>query len=300
MNKWKQNEAPVSHFLMDGGVLHVDDQDAFDADYLHEILSKNRWCIVEKRTELFKFFVDLDYKSDHELCSLKIIELAIGMNQITKHKCYIARTDIRTIDSKVKTGIHFHWPDLILNKQGALKLMNQIILKFPEYSESIDESVYTGSGLRLVWSHKYQKGQFYNPYVPWKSVTVSGIIEHLSATPFRETLRLFTIRTTGSSETNDIVSANHSSLEKFINRYIPGQRDAAVLKLFLTRDGKTLGAQTNSKFCARIGREHQMNHIWFWIKNGTLRQMCMDSDCKGYEGSEYQLPPSILKSMNII
>jgi len=297
MNRWRLHEAPVSHFLMDGGVLRVDDQSAFDSDYLHELLCHNKHCIVEKRTEKFRFFVDFDYKSDSELSSVDIINLAVGMNSITKHKCYIARTDIRSIDNQLKTGVHFHWPELVANKQEAIKIRNQIVLKFPEYADAIDESVYTGSGLRLVWSYKYQAGKFYQPYVPWKSVTVSGLVEHLSSQPFMETLRLFTIRIPDSESESEKVECNSTLLEAYINKYIPGQKDARVLKIFLTRDGESLGAQTDSKYCSRIGRVHRRNHAWFWIKNGTIKQMCLDSDCKSYVGREYILPPSILQEL---
>jgi len=296
MQKWKQNEAPVSHFLMNGGVLHVDDQDAFLFDYLHELLKRNKMYIVEKRTEQFKFFVDLDYKSDAELCSMNIIDLAHGLNQITKNKCYIARTDIRKVGDQIKTGVHFHWPDLIVTKQEALKLRNQMIIKFPEYADSIDESVYTGSGLRMIWSYKMPEG---NPYIPWKSVTVSGIAEHLPKDPLLETLKIFTIRVPDSTDGTLIVHVDSSPLEAFINRYIPGQERARILKLFVTRDGESIGAQTDSKFCSHIGRCHLRNHVWFWIKNDTLRQMCLDSDCKNYQGKEYQIPPSIKNKLII-
>jgi hypothetical protein len=294
MDKWKTREAPVSHYLMNGGVLHVDDHEKFLSDYLHELLCHNKLYIVEKRTELFKFFVDLDFKSDAELSSQRIISLAQGLSQITGHTCYIARTDIRRIGDQTKTGVHMHWPELTLDKQEALKLRNRMILKFPEYADSIDESVYTGSGLRLVWSHKIPES---NPYVPWKSVTPTGIVEYLSPDPHLETLRLFSIRVPGSEVKTQTEDRQSSDLEAHINKYLPGQERARILKLFVTKDGESLCAQTDSKYCSNIKREHQRNHIWFWIKNGTVRQMC--HDCKEFEGTEYRVPPSILKQLSV-
>jgi Prim-pol 4/Herpesviridae UL52/UL70 DNA primase len=294
IERWKTTDAPVSHFLMNGGVLRVNDQDGFDSDYLQD---QNKLFVVEKRTDQFKFFVDLDYKAAEELSSLLIIELAVQMNQITKHKCYIARTDIRVVDGQIKTGVHFHWPDLIVNKQEAIKLRNQIVHKNPGYREFIDESVYIGSGLRLVWSYKMQGSVIYQPYIPWKSVTVEGLIENLPNEKTPQMLRFFTIRVQGTSQDQEI-KAETTELEKFINKYIPGQKDARVLKLFLTRDGETIGAQTDSKFCANINKAHQRNHIWFWIRDGMLYQMCLDPDCKNFEKG-YYLPPSILKQINV-
>jgi hypothetical protein len=295
IEKWKKGSGPVTHFLMDGGILNVDNQNEFDRDYLQDLLERKIVCVVEKRTEKFKFFVDLDYKADTELNSLKVIDLAIGICKIIGEKCYISRTAIRKISNQIKTGVHFHWPDKIVTKQDAIKLRNQIIMKFPEYTTCIDESVYIGSGLRLVWSYKYQEGEYIAPYTPWKAVTQSGLIEHLSSEPHMETIRLFSIRIPGSESTEQRETRDSSKLEEYINKYIPGQKFAKILKVQKSSTGESLCAQTDSRFCTRINKEHQRNHIWFWIKNGTIRQMCFDPDCKQFKGKEYALPHSILK-----
>jgi hypothetical protein len=292
MDRWKAKNGPVTHYLMNGGVLRVDNPDAFLSDYLYEILKKTKMYVVEKRTEQFKFFVDLDYKAPKELESSRIIDLAQGMAKIVGHTCYIARTDIRRIDGLVKTGVHFHFPECITNQQSALKLRNQMILKFPKYAEYIDESVYTGSGLRLIWSYKFPEA---NPYVPWKSVSESGIVEPLPTAPYMETLRLFSIRVPNSTVVPVQQLNSKSDLEAHINKYLQGQESARILKLFVTKDGESLCAQTDSKYCSNIKRDHQRNHVWFWIKNGTVRQMC--HDCKDFEGIEYRVPPSILKRL---
>jgi hypothetical protein len=168
-------------------------------------------------------------------------------------------------------------------------------MAFPEYTSCIDESVYIGSGLRLVWSYKYHEGEYIPPYTPWKSVTPSGLIEHLSTEPYLETIKLFSIRIPGSEALDARETRSTSKLEEYINKYMPGQRFAKVLKIQKSSTGESLCAQTDSKFCTRINKEHQRNHIWFWIKNGTIRQMCFDPDCKEFKGKEYALPPSILK-----
>lgn len=295
IEKWKKGEGPVTHFLMDGGILNVDNQNEFDRDYLQDLLEKKIVCVVEKRTEQFKFFVDLDYKADHELNSLKVIDLAVGICNILGEKCYIARTAIRKIGNQIKTGVHFHWPSKIVTKQDAIKLRSQIIIKFPEYASYIDESVYLGSGLRLVWSYKYHEGKYIAPYTPWKSVTQSGRIEHLSSEPYLDTIKLFSIRVPGTESSSKAETRNTSKLEEYINKYMPGQKFAKIQKIQESSTGESLCAQTDSRFCTRINKEHQRNHVWFWIKNGTIRQMCFDPDCKEFKGKEYALPPSVLK-----
>jgi hypothetical protein len=294
--KWKVGEGPVTHFLMDGGILRVDNQNSFDRDYLQVLLEQKKVCVVEKRTEHFKFFIDFDYKADHELSSSKVIDLAIGISKLIGGKCYIARTAIRKVGENIKTGIHLHFPHKIVTKQEAMKLRNQIILAFPEYADSIDESVYIGSGLRLIWSYKYHHGEYIAPYMPWKSVTTSGTIEHMNTEPYLDTIRLFSIRIPDIGEPPAVESRDTGKLEDYINKYMPGQQNAKIQKIQKSSTGESLVAQTDSKYCTRINKEHRRNHIWFWIKNGTIRQMCFDPDCKDYKGKEYALPLSVLKN----
>lgn len=279
---------------MNGGVLRVTDQSEFDRGYIKDLLDQKRLCVVENKTERFRFFIDLDYKSTEALASHKILGIAEKCAQLLKAPCYIARTPPRTIGDVIKTGVHFHFPDLVVNKQEALKLRNRICLEVPDYADSIDTSVYVGSGLRLVWSHKFQDGRYYEPYVPWKMVTADGYIKDLQRSPNLEMLRKFTIRTQekDSEETQEL-DVPSEGIEGFIRKVIPGQGQARVLKIFVTRDNETLGIKTDSRYCENIGRQHKGNHVWFWIKNGTVRQMCLDEECKHFKGREYVIPPSI-------
>jgi hypothetical protein len=153
------------------------------------------------------------------------------MCKIIGEKCYIARTAIRKVNSQIKTGVHFHWPDKIVTKQEAIKLRNHIVLKYPEYSSYIDESVYIGSGLRLIWSHKYSEGEYIAPYTPWKSVTQSGMIEHINSEPHLDVIKIFSIRIPGSKSHLQQETRDTSKLEDYINRYVAGQNSAKILKI---------------------------------------------------------------------
>lgn len=288
---------PVTHFLMDGGVLRIEDQSKFEEEYIQKMLDGKRMCVVEKRTEFFKFFVDLDYVGPQELDVQKILDVG---RTLPGYRCFIARTELRKKnEGEYKTGVHYHWPDLVVNQQDAIKVFNRIIIQFPDLKNYLDSSVYLGSGLRLVWSHKYQSETYYPPYYPWKTIGPDGKITDLGRTPYLDILRLFTIRCDGDRNQEDLNPHDCTKLEEFVNKYLPGQKDARILKLFVTRDGTSLGAQTNSKFCSNIGRRHTSNHIWFWIKNQRIRQMCLDADCKDYSGQEFILPPSVLTELSL-
>lgn len=271
----------VSHFIMDGGILKVTDQNAFDFEYIRDLKRGKRRCIVENKTEKFRFFIDFDYKGPTVLPDSQIIDFAVTCAQVLSAKCYIAKTTPRRIDDAIKTGVHFHFPSLVVTKQDAIKLRNKVCLKVPQYSSCIDTSVYAGSGLRLVWSHKFQNGQYYDPYVPWKCIGPDGIVKPLPPDPEVDLLRLFTIRT-DEELGEDVPQETLDPLESFIQKYIPGQTHTRVTGI------KDRLIKTNSRFCERIQREHQSNHVWFVITDkGTIQQLCLDEECKGYRGREY-------------
>ena len=68
MDLWAVPRAPGTHTLMDGGILFVPDEDmsAFFDVYIEQ-LGKRKLYVVEQKTEVFRFFVDLDYKAQERL-----------------------------------------------------------------------------------------------------------------------------------------------------------------------------------------------------------------------------------------
>jgi hypothetical protein len=298
IRKWQNMPGPMTHVLMDGGILHVDNLDEFYKQYIDN-LKTSKLYVVEQKTEMFRFFIDMDYKGDKALESSEIIRLVKIMNTVTNKRAFIALTPIRTLPGGiVKTGVHIHWPDLVVNKQDAIKLRNQIVMLIPESNEWIDISVYGGSGLRMIWSHKREGDIDRPPYTPWRTIK-GDLVTPLPQEPALDTLKLFCIRTDQVRSTiNKSIDKDCSKLEEYINKYMDGQQYARVLKVFKTKTDKSLCVQTDSRFCENVSKSHRRNHIWFWIKHGKIRQMCLDEDCKEFEGGrEYNLPPSILKEL---
>jgi hypothetical protein len=123
--------------------------------------------VVEQKTDRFKFFVDLDYKASEKLKDedllqfVQVIHDALELD-ISK-KCLIARAQPRPVKEGIKSGVHIHWPDLIVTRTQAMNFRSKIITSltelFPfEWDKVIDASVYGGSGLRMLWSHKLPTG----------------------------------------------------------------------------------------------------------------------------------------------
>jgi hypothetical protein len=291
----------MTHLLMDGGILLVDKPDEFHKAYIEALRAGEHLYVVEKKTEVFRFFVDLDHQAESRLSADEIIALAKRMNSVTKQRCYIALTQSRLLSSgKVKTGVHFHWPDLLVTKSDAIKYRNQIILALPEgkdWDKAIDASVYAGSGLRLVWSHKREGQTDFPPYIPWKTVSVGGSVKDLPAEPSVDVLNFFVIRTNEAPKQKTELTKDFTKLEEYINKYMAGHSAAHVLRVFKTRSDLSHCVQTDSRFCERINKSHRRNHVWFKIRQGTIRQMCLDEDCKDFAGKPYILPPSIVESL---
>ncbi len=306
IKKWtRKGTEPPTHVLMDGGQLHVPDTDINDfyRTYLLDIARGAKLYVVEQKTEIFKFFVDIDFKAERALEDEDAIDLCSRIYESVKSgKCFVARAPPRQLkDGIVKSGFHLHWPDLCVTRQEAMALRTRILLDLDgdEWSQIIDSSVYGGSGLRCLWSHKKPEG---DPYTPWISVPDR---KPLFTAPSLEALTLFAVRVIGAPaaapKMRRVVSSPgciipcSSRLEEFIRNNLAGQGGARIkgVRKTLKGEGKGLCIETDSRYCENIKGEHKSNHVWFYMKGGTIKQMCLDEECLEFSGREHILPPSI-------
>jgi len=295
IQKWRVPNGAATHLLMDGGMLNVppEETEEFYRAYIQAVKSGTKMYVVEQKTERFKFFVDLDYKAPEKLSDTDLVEFCNIIHEATgtKSRCLIAKAQPRPVKEGIKSGVHIHWPDLVVNRTEALNLRTKIITSLGEgpWDTIIDASVYGGSGLRMLWSHKKPSG---DPYIPWRDL-VSG--RDFPKEPDEATLALFAIRTDEvgrlAHETVEI-----EGLEEFIQRYLMGQRRAQVKKV-QRHEHDGWYAQSDSKFCERIRTEHKSNHIWFSIHSGRVSQRCFDEECREFHGQEHILPPSIVEQL---
>jgi hypothetical protein len=299
---------------MDGGILQVpfEQLDEFYVDCVHAVRLGKKLYVVEQKTDVFKFFVDLDYKGPEALPDDVILNLVEVMHSVVqKGRCVIARAEPRDVDNQVKTGVHIHWPDVFVTKSESLALRTRILLELPddpEWSQRIDASVYGGSGLRMLWSHKRDRGSVDSgPYVPWRDL--DGNV--FDAMPSAETLKLFALRTNEVSNESVNVEITCAPLELYIRKNLKGQERANVRRV-MRKGSDTIIVQTDSKYCERIQGEHKSNHVWFGIKGELICQLCHDDECnriaaeknanneklpKRFSGREYILSPSIVDEL---
>jgi len=280
---------------MDGGNLNVppEEVDDFFREYIQTIQTGTKLYVVEQKTTRFKFFIDFDYKDPEKLSDEDIVRFCSIIHEATgsSSRCLIARTKPRPVKEGIKTGVHIHWPDLIVDRNDAMNLRTKIILALGEgpWSTIIDAAVYGGSGLRMLWSHKKPSG---DPYIPWRSL--DG--QEFSKEPNDAVLKLFSVRVEGEDLVVPHDSVDIDGLEEFVQRYLTGQRRTRVKKV-QRHENDGWYVQTDSKFCENIKREHASNHIWFSIRSGRISQRCFDDDCRKFNGQEHILPPSIVEQL---
>jgi hypothetical protein len=303
IEKWRIPNGHATHVLMSGGILFVPTEETqeFYQSCVDAIKSGTKLYVVEQKTERFKFFIDLDYKAQEKLkdedliqfCS--IIRDAISDGVGTASRCLIARARPRPVgEGLIKSGVHIHWPDLVVSRTQALHFRTKIILKLSEYfsfdwDRVIDASVYGGSGLRMLWSHKKPTG---DPYIPWRDLDGDAF----SKEPNVETLALFAVRTDEDPRQEEVLE-NNGPLEEFVRKYLEGQGRAHIKKV-QRHDHDGWFAQSDSKYCERIHKEHKSNHSWFSVRSGRVSQRCFDEECREFRGQEHILPPSIVEQLN--
>lgn len=184
-----------THLLLDGGRLAI--PDALNNDFLKQYaacVDAGEWLyVVEKKTETFKYFCELDYRTASvPLTSEHVFQIAyfvqhmvVGplMMHLPKGRLKLVVSWAPTVFEKMskdgteriyKTGIHLNWPHLPVTLETARCIrvkaleMAKILActpdadrRFPLPSESwsdvFDASVYRQCGLRLIYSRKSAK-----------------------------------------------------------------------------------------------------------------------------------------------
>jgi hypothetical protein len=243
MRRWASdnnltNKSNLSHVLMEGGVLSIpcDKIDEFYRRCIDDVRAKKNIFVVEQKTEIYNFFLDIDYIDEDslELNQIKSIVKVIcdKVNTLGGTDCLISVCEPKPKNGRVKTGVHMNWPDFPVNQEGALNIRDHVvsILKTAYGSKSwgdmivgsVDDSVYgvlgktKGSGFRMPWSHKCVKNRatgdqvIEGPYLPFMlyrgtkgqgPFVLTGTIEFTTQDISLHMLKLSTVRSESQSAT---------------------------------------------------------------------------------------------------
>lgn len=307
IDRWRSAKN-VTHLLLDGGTLSVkEDDNGFNSAYVRDLLNGERLFVVEKKTTpQFRFFVDIDYVGETPLDFEKV---CLELHKIVNlGPCYIAKAHPRIVPKGTKYGVHVVWSESVVDKPMAQSLRLKILAEFGDESweKIIDASVYSGSGLRMIWSFKNEPGS--TPYVPWAKISNTSSLEKFSNVhPCVEYLNLFSIRTREELSLSSVSHESTSELEDFIRKNLPGQENARVLKVQKCKKSENgLWIGTNSRYCEHVKREHKSNHVWFNVRalgnSGwhTIAQKCQDEECKMWKGRLYRFPSRLIPNERVL
>lgn len=181
----RDTRAPT-HLLLSGGKIHVPDadEDTFLTQYADSVARGEYVYVVEARTPVYKFLMDLDFTTPEETGEPEIQDVLRVVHE-TVAACFpgrtaaqcrmvVCRTDNKTINKHVpgadermkliKTGIHLIWPEVLVDSELALRLREVVLYRLTEefghrpaynpWSDVVDRCVYAANGLRMVGSRK--------------------------------------------------------------------------------------------------------------------------------------------------
>ena len=214
----------LSHVLMDGGILHVpyDSMHEFYEMYVASVRRGEHLFVVEQKTDVYNFFVDLDYKDEECLCLDDIRRISKIICDKVKFlgggTCFISISEPKPCGSLIKTGIHINWPGFHVNQASAMALREHILTALytiepdKEWNDIVDTAVYrNGCGLRIPWSYKKAKHtacgglgcsvckhtgkETQLAYLPVFTYDDYGVIQHIDTSPNVDLLVSTSLRT---------------------------------------------------------------------------------------------------------
>lgn len=167
----KEKGKIVTHRALSGGNFSV------PYDNFLELLSKleldwrngRRNYLVEQKTPIFKFMLDLDFTAGEPIEQEYWLEMVHHIQWVLQefgakeHVCYVANADPVQLESKQwKNGCHLYWPSMLVDQKAALLIRWAIVEHFKEvypqykdkWEEIVDDSVLKANGIRYLFSNK--------------------------------------------------------------------------------------------------------------------------------------------------
>lgn len=172
----KDSDTKPTHLLLDGGRVKIKDSliDTFYKLYAECMDNKIPLHIVEHKTELFKFFCDLDFINTQEMTKEYLIDIVHNIQDSlrymfeTNNNVIVCTTDkkitIKESNEYIKQGVHLYWPSIIVNVENSLLIRGLIVHKLKTiygerdeintWDDVVDLSVYKTNGIRMIGSSK--------------------------------------------------------------------------------------------------------------------------------------------------
>ena len=150
----------------------------------YDFISKHKddtgklWCFVERRTPFFMFFSDFDIDKylpqnidGNEFCLFLIANIINAL----KYYIHLSENEHELLyiysDREDKANFHLYFPNIILSSHHALAIRNKALelLKANNkfgiaedlYDNIVDDSIYKGAGLKLLFQKKPHEDKYY-------------------------------------------------------------------------------------------------------------------------------------------
>lgn len=218
------NKRMLSHLSLDGGAFSIPpkDQESFHRR-IEDWYGKETMCFIEVKGDLYKFFVDIDYKSTDPLEASEQESLVRAVYKSIRAKlvdpeacgsCVVCTTSPKKLETGYKTGIHMLWPDLVVNNKTATLLSKQAVMDLEDefgprncansWEDVVDPSVYKHSNTGLRMKYNTKPGEPLRVYKPVELLTgedATGEKIDASCVPIHRQLEMCTIRCSASVTT---------------------------------------------------------------------------------------------------
>jgi hypothetical protein len=222
----------ATHFLLDGGKLHVPDEDNgtfYNVYFNHAILKREPLSVVELKTAIFPLFFDIDGRWNHGASNpQKTIRVLAGFiydfvtkiffeidtsgastsaqPAVDRSKMIVCASPPKRDNTTEKHGVHIIFPNIIVNAPIAIACRERLLcyisqcdfgdaeMPMNEMSDVVDDSVFKANGLRMIWSNKGKtEGRAYVPSY-WVDNSSTGEYVFDSVIQKRDLIRETSIR----------------------------------------------------------------------------------------------------------
>lgn len=343
MMNWLKANSPhgtgeLSHLSLAGGkyCLPTSLNGAFLIKYSRAIRAGEPLSIIERRTPMFHLFVDLDWATEQPVPAEQQLELASFVAQQAFLIYAPSNRDQQVVvatrkpgprnDGLMKGGMHLHWPDILTDAATAQLFRETAVSRCRErfgddllpkpWEDVIDDHVFKGSGLRLLYSIKQDSGDAYKPqwllriavhdevgmgrpeimgstscvddirhWVQTCSIRYHGV----GKTPVRACVEDI-IRPEGGQPLKDASLEKHTRPLEELRSVLPDcYSSCRFLKLLEGDHGKFI-LRTDSRTCLNLQPDgegkagaHKSNGIYFVIDRSETYQACF-CNCETEEG----------------
>ena len=313
---WLAHDDPrkPTHLLLDGGKVLVPDEaaGAFLNAYSIAVVKELAPAVVERRTPVFKLFMDLDVKTARDAEPLEFdavvttIQLrAAAFFQEDHPRLVVCDTPPTTKDGVTKAGRHLVWTNIHVRAPAALAFRLAVIddldRQFPHacanpWDAVVDKCVFTTNGLRMPWSTKGRGGPgTYTPSHVWVETEGVAVDPPHGVAATREWVRELSIREFGVDETPvrpgvempDMGDAGAGGslngtakrvaeyapfLAALVRCLPPPFADATITGIMQTESCFLL--RSSSQFCLNRGGRHNSCGTFYVLTLKGIRQKC--------------------------